>query len=201
VTRPPRRRGARAAVIVVAAGLAGVTLVAAGCGGSSGAKVAQVGTGSGASASGSSSGSGSGDPRAYSACLRRHGLRNFPDPDSEGHLEIPASWGIDLKTGNATSPRASAAAQACRSLLPSLAGRPTAAQEAHALPAMLRFAHCMRSHGVPDFPDPQPSGALELAEKVARPNTPQFKAARQACQRFVPGAPIPTATPGANRTP
>jgi hypothetical protein len=183
------------------AGVVGLSLLATACGHSSGAKVAQTGTTSSTNGSTSPSASGSGDPTAYSACMRRHGLRNFPDPDSEGHLQIPASWGIDPKTGVATSPRAKAAAQACRKLRHTLAGRPTAAQEAAAQQAMLRFAQCMRSHGVPKFPDPQPGGALELAEKVAHLNTPQFKAAQQTCRRLVPGAPISAAARGANPTP
>jgi ABC-type phosphate transport system substrate-binding protein len=85
-------RGPRAAAIVVAgAALAALTLVAAGCGGSSGAKVAQVGTTSTAKGSGSSSGSGSRDPQAFSACMRAHGVANFPDPGADGTIQIPSS--------------------------------------------------------------------------------------------------------------
>jgi hypothetical protein len=40
--------------------------------------------------------------------------------------------------------------------------------------AMLRFAQCMRSHGVVNFPDPQAGGALELAQKAAHANAPRF---------------------------
>jgi hypothetical protein len=58
--RQGRRLAARAAAIVVAgAALAGLKLVAAGCGGSSGAKVAQVGTSGGANGAGSSAVGGS----------------------------------------------------------------------------------------------------------------------------------------------
>ena len=79
--------------------------------------------------------------------------------------------------------------------------RATNPAAANAQQAMLRFAQCMRSHGVVNFPDPQAGGALELAQKVAHANTPRFKAAQHACQKLVPGAPIPTAHPGANATP
>ena len=79
--------------------------------------------------------------------------------------------------------------------------RATNPATANAQQAMLRFAQCMRSHGVVNFPDPQAGGALELAQKVAHANTPRFKAAQHACQKLVPGAPIPTAHPSANATP
>src|SRR4029450_10885055 len=67
----------------------GLSLLAAACGGgSSGAKVAQVGSTSSPNGSGPSSASSSGDPRAYSACMRKHGVGNFPDPDSTGRIKI-----------------------------------------------------------------------------------------------------------------
>jgi hypothetical protein len=93
------------------------------------------------------------------------------------------------------------AARACLRLQPkgarATARQPTAAQQQ----AMLRFARCMRSHGVPNFPDPQPGGALDLAQKVAAPNSPQFKATEHTCRNFVPDAPIPAAPSTRKPTP
>jgi hypothetical protein len=169
----------------------GLSLLAAACGGgSSGAKVAQVGSTSSTNGSGSSSASSSGNPTAYSACMRKHGVPNFPDPGSTGRIRLDprklAESGIDVD-----SPRFKRAARACLRLQPkgarATARQPTAAQQQ----AMLRFARCMRSHGVPNFPDPQPGGALDLAQKVAAPNSPQFKATEHTCRNFVPDAPIP----------
>ena len=58
------------------------------------------------------------------------------------------------------------------------------------------YSRCMRSHGVPKFPDPKPGGALSLGSKAGvDPNTPQFKAAQQTCQKLVPGSPIVSAPP------
>jgi hypothetical protein len=79
-------------------------------------------------------------------CMRAHGVPNFPDPGSDGSLDIGGS-GID--------PQSSAfqrAHQACRRYLPNFPapGTMTAGQRRHALV----FAECMRSHGQPDFPDP-----------------------------------------------
>jgi hypothetical protein len=49
--------------------------------------------------------------------------------------------------------------------------------------AMLKYAACMRSHGVPSFPDPTFSGGrvnLRLSPGIS--SSPQFKSAQQACQ-------------------
>jgi hypothetical protein len=45
---------------------------------------------------------------AFAACIRSHGVRNFPDPDSTGRIPDPATVGI-----NQGSPRFQAANQAC----------------------------------------------------------------------------------------
>jgi hypothetical protein len=170
--RQGRRLGPRAAVTVVAVAL---TLVAAGCGGSSGAKVAQVGTSSGANGSGSSSGSGSRDPQAFSACMRAHGVANFPDPGADGTIQIPST--IDDRL-----PTVRAAYRACRSLAPSsLTGQGDVMHQDQ----LLAFATCMRSHGVPSFPDPQvANGHINMSATAQHfdPNSPIATAAMAACR-------------------
>jgi hypothetical protein len=181
-----RARTVRALALV---GVTGLALAASACGGSSGA-----------TPRGSTSASSSRDPVAWSACMRSHGVPNFPDPGSTGQIRLDprklAESGIDVD-----SPRFKRAARACLRLQPkgarATARQPTAAQQQ----AMLRFARCMRSHGVPNFPDPQPGGALDLAQKVAAPNSPQFKATEHTCRNFVPGAPIPAAPSARQPTP
>jgi hypothetical protein len=189
-SRHPRRAALRALAL---AGVVALSLLTSACGDSSGgAKVAQVDTNTSAKDSDSSNASGSGDPRAYAACMRSHGVSNFPDPDSTGRLKITSGRdsngqpiGVDVN-----SPRFKGAARACQKLLPN-GGRPTAAQQAQEQQAMLQYAQCMRSHGVPKFPDPKPGGALAIGKKVGvDPNSPQFKAAQQTCQKLVPGSPI-----------
>jgi hypothetical protein len=186
----PRRAALRALAL---AGMVGLSLLASACGGSSGgAKVAQVDTNESAKGSGSSNGSGSGDPRAYSACMRSHGVPNFPDPDSNGRIKITSGRdsGGQLIGMDVNSPQFKGAARACQKLLPN-GGRPTAAQRAKEQQAMLQYAQCMRSHGVPKFPDPKPGGALVIGKKAGvDPNSPEFKAAQQTCQQLVPGSPI-----------
>jgi hypothetical protein len=50
----------------------------------------------------------------------------------------------------------------------------------------LRLATCMRAHGVPNFPDPNASGAIPAGS--VNLNSPQVKTALQACQ---PNGPTP----------
>jgi hypothetical protein len=184
-------------------GVVGLSLLAAACGGggSPGAKVAQVGTTNSTKGSGSSSASGSGNPTAYSACMRSHGIGNFPDPDSQGHIKVTSGVGPGgQKTGvDVDAPQFKRAQRACQKLQPN-GGRPSAAQQAQEQQQMLKYAQCMRAHGVPKFPDPKPGGAFSFGTKSGvDPNTPQFKAAQQTCQKVVPGSPIvaaPTAPPG-----
>jgi hypothetical protein len=168
-------------IVVAGATLAGLTLVAGGCGGSSGAKVAHVGTTSGANGPRSSSASDPGDPRAFSACMRSHGVPSFPDPDSSGRIHISST--IDER-----SPTVRAAYRACRSLAPSSLTNGNVPQQAQ--DQLLAFANCMRSHGVPAFPDPQvENGGIKISVKPGQiePNSPVVTAATAACRSKLGG--------------
>lgn len=46
----------------------------------------------------------------------------------------------------------------------------------------------MRSHGVPNFPDPSAGGGIHIsAGSGINPVSPSFKAAQQDCQKLLPG--------------
>jgi hypothetical protein len=52
---------------------------------------------------------------------------------------------------------------------------------------LLAYAQCMRSHGVPNFPDPSGSGAISISSSEGiDPNSPQFQAAQKSCQSLRP---------------
>jgi hypothetical protein len=193
-----RSRLARASLVAVTlAAAAGLGLLASACGGSSGTQVAQApSTNASTNSSAQSSGSGTGNAMAYSACMRKHGVPTFPDPDSSGHIKITSGVdGSGHKTGvDTNSPQFRKAQQACRKLQPK-GGRPSPQQQARERQAMLKFSQCMRSHGVPKFPDPQfdPNGGSKMTiGKDVNPNSPEFKAAQKACQKLVPGSPMST---------
>jgi hypothetical protein len=63
---------------------------------------------------------------------------------------------------------------------------------------LLKLAECMRSHGVPDFPDPRATGGLVIPSNI-NPDAPVFMSARQQCNRVVPGAAGPGAASSESR--
>jgi hypothetical protein len=150
-TRVVRRACPRQAAVVIAATV--LALLAVACGGSNPPRaVGQALPNDSASAS----------AVAYSACMRSHGVPQYPDPNSNG----------DLPKGNAqafgvSNSQYQAAEGACRHLLPNsdmtftlslnqclMSGDCPPAVVQRALEEGLRFARCMRSHGVPNWPDP-----------------------------------------------
>jgi hypothetical protein len=172
------RAAGRAGLLAVA--LACGALVLAACGGSSGPQVAGSGSAPKTAAS-SSPGSGA-NLLEYANCMRSHGLPDFPDPDSSGGFPMPQN--IDPN-----SPQYQAAANACKAYQgPGLNLTPAREEqiETHAL----EFAQCMRSHGVPNYPDPvikfSNGGVSESQDAGPRsgidPNSPTFQAAQKSCQ-------------------
>ena len=180
-----RRRLGRAGPSVAAlALLAGLALLATACSsGSVDPGVASAGSGTDPGHT-SSNGSTKAGPLAFSRCMRSHGVPSFPDPNAKGELQIQANQGSGL------DPRSSqfrSAMQACKSLAPS----PTPAQQHQALETGLKFAQCMRSHGISDFPDPSSQGGIEIHGSVSgsdlNPSSPRFQSAQNACQHYLSG--------------
>ena len=53
---------------------------------------------------------------------------------------------------------------------------------------LLSFARCMRSHGVSNFPDPNPNGSgFNINVAGMNSSSPAFTAAQTACKRLLPG--------------
>jgi hypothetical protein len=76
------------------------------------------------------------------------------------------------------------AENACSYLQPS-GGTQTAAQFAGLLARQLKFAACMRSHGVPGFPDPTSSGqSISYTIPGSVRESPQFATAARDCQKL-----------------
>lgn len=208
--RPVRRAGA------VLTALAACGLLATACGGSPNASVANLGanksgatTTTAASAGGGSApGGGGGAPAggshteiglggitvAFSQCMRTHGEPNFPDPNSQGAVQLN---GVDPR-----SPQFESAQKACAKFSPNRGKPPSPAQQQAALAQALKFSECMRAHGIKDFPDPQTKGGgIRISIRSGsgsdlNPQNPQFQKAQQACQSLLPnklGSGVPRA--------
>jgi hypothetical protein len=58
----------------------------------------------------------------------------------------------------------------------------------------LKFAQCMRAHGVPNFPDPSPNGGgIQIqAGSGVKPFSPAFMSAQSHCRSLLPGGGPPS---------
>jgi hypothetical protein len=119
----------------------------------------------------------------FSACVRSHGVTDFPDP-TIGSNGLP-TWAANPTDPNSStdSPAGRTARRACQQDLPHL-GPQTSAEKAAANSAALKYATCMRSSGVPDFPDPNGRGLIQIknATGTLDANSPQFEKAERACK-------------------
>jgi hypothetical protein len=171
---PPRPRPAPAVYFSVLA------LVAAGCGGSTPPRAT---TTSGAA---STPQNGIAAAYRYSRCMRSHGATGFPDPQVHQNGN---SVSVMQRVPNALahSPAFVAAQKACRGILPAPDNASPAVQAAHErarAQTLLAFARCLRSHGVPNFPDPSAQGQLPLSTVQAAGvdlQAPSLLTAAKAC--------------------
>jgi hypothetical protein len=184
-------------VVVLASG----ALLLAGCGGGSSspgvAHLSNTSGGSSANTGGGSSAPESSASRqqtmvAYAQCMRTHGVPEFPEP-TEGHLLFHGGDHNGHVTGpNPESAQFQAAQKVCGKLLPN-GGAPSPAEQAKMQALALQFSKCMRSHGVPSFPDPKFGGGGKVSLKIGGgpsgidPRSSRFQAAQKACQSILPG--------------
>ena len=151
----------------VALGLAAlIGLISAGCG----SNASSSGTDSSTDAAGNTKSTGTGTTTKLTAqekavkfaeCMRANGVPHFPDPDPKGD----SSFGVDVSKEVFTK-----AVDACNDLKPpgALSAKRTPKQQS----ASLRFAQCVRDHGVKDFPDPVNGEPLIDTYKIPSSNKP-----------------------------
>jgi hypothetical protein len=117
---------------------------------------------------------------AFASCMRAHGEPGYPDPrfsNGADGLQVRISPGA----ANPNTPAFASADHACHHLITS--GGAPSASGGHA--RGVAFAACMRTHGVPDFPDPDHDGAFTLPPGVDQ-QAPAFKRALQGCGTVKP---------------
>ena len=157
-SRPLQGRIVGTALIVVA------FLLLGGCGGgSSPASVAHIGKTAPTTTVPPAGGSGGlpnlqqmyQDALAYAGCMRSHGDPSFPGPElvNTAHEHgITIGQGVDQSSAQYVS-----ANKTCKHLLPNNGNGPTQGQLQRMMAQALKYTDCMRSHGVPNFPDPKES--------------------------------------------
>jgi hypothetical protein len=140
----------------------------------------------------------------YSVCMRSRGVPNFPDPDSNGQLPKPDAHHLGV-----SSSQLQEAQRACQHLLPNSGGATNSNSIQQCMLAddcpqslvqqvrteELRFARCMRSHGVPNWPDPiidsqgRPVFAISISRDGFYPYSSQIWAKGNDCSYLMPGLP------------
>jgi hypothetical protein len=125
---------------------------------------------------------------AYAQCMRSHGITNFPDPtvvDNAHEKGVGFSMPASFDTG---SPQFKSAAKACQKQTGF--GHPSPAMLQALMADGLKFAECMRSHGITNFPDPvQHGNNIQLGPGPGSgtdTNSPRYKAAQKACVYLLP---------------
>ena len=173
-TKAKLRRCQRRRAASLAGSLIAIGLLLSGCGGGS--------TSSGApNAAVASLGRQS---LAFAACMRSRGVPGYPDPQVSGSgngVQVRISPG----TANPDSPAFKAADRACHHLMPDLVS--TSAGSGQNQEQDLKFADCMRSNGVPAFPDADRDGAFTLPSTMNQ-QAPQFERAITACAHTEPSS-------------
>jgi len=120
---------------------------------------------------------------AYAQCMRSHSVPNFPDPvlTPSGH------YGFRTLGINPQSPAFVAATAACKSLLPEWwGGNPPSQLSPAQEHAWLTWAQCIRTNGVPNFPDPTFADGRVAINNGGAASSPQWQAAEQACKSQMP---------------
>lgn len=189
-----RRRILKAVTIPTV--LVGLALGLAACGGGSPNAAGDSGSststttasstgGGGASQSGSSSASKS--AIAFASCVRAHGEPNFPDSavtvdGGRVTFHITSQDGV-----NPNSSQFQVAMNACRKDLPggTSSGGTSSAHQAQ----LLKWVQCLRTHGIPNFPEPNAQGGIIVrggSGSGLDPNSPQFQQAMQDCKSLEP---------------
>jgi hypothetical protein len=200
VVRRPRRAGpptAQTAAAIIATAV--LVLLAAACSGSP----SSAGLGGSSNAGGSTN-----SPSAvgYSHCMRSHGVLSYPDPNSSGALPKVSAQRLGV-----SSSQLQAAQRACQPLYPNTGGSlatslrqceetgecpPAVVQQV--MTQLRKFSQCMRSHGVPNWPDPtidaqgKPSVVLRPWKLGFDPDSNQINTLMDECRQVEhPEVPTP----------
>jgi hypothetical protein len=147
----------RRPALALAAAVA-VAMLAAACGGNAPSSASVSGAAAGAK----------GEPGEaayqFAACMRNHGVNNFPDPKvstSGGGTKVA----IAVNPSISGQPAFKSAQTACQHILPKPAngsGDNNPAQVRARVQAGLAFSQCLRAHGFPHFPDPDARGRFSV---------------------------------------
>ena len=126
---------------------------------------------------------GAGKQYTAAACMRAHGVPNFPDPDSYGGNPVNMAPGSSVITiaGIAFSGPAFEKAEKLCDPLGLGSSRPPITEATKR--KLIAFAECMRAHGLTNWADPTfpPSGGIMQGGGSYNRSDPKVESAARAC--------------------
>jgi hypothetical protein len=196
---PTSRRGGVLAVLLMAVALLAAACVSGSNSGSPG--VARLG--SSVAGSSSPSGSASASGVGFSQCMRSYGVPNFPDPNANGK---PLQ--VDAQQLGVSDSLYLAAESACQHLLPTTGSLQQLTHQCllfgdcpqtlvrQLLTVERTYAQCLRSHGLPNWPDPtiSPKGGRPVFDLTGAgidthvTDSSQFRSKDLGCRRLIGGS-------------
>jgi len=129
---------------------------------------------SGAKAANDSTG---GNVAAFGKCMRDAGFPWWPDPDGSGRIDSSPPAGVVVDEAKLAK-----AQQDCSSKYMNAGQAP--AMSAEDIQKLKGYSKCMRENGLPKFPDPDANGNIDLGKAKIQDNTPEWKKASEACQKY-----------------
>ena len=131
-----------------------------------------------------SKGNAGGSLVEWASCMRRHGDPNQPDPAIDAHgginISIPGIAGTAASLSNAvhngTAPCNEYRAAASAALRAGATDLTPPNQT-----ALVSYSQCMRTNGIPNYPDPGTGNTLNLQAAGIDPNSPFFVRANNVC--------------------
>ena len=144
------------------------------------------------SSSGSPSTTASNSPAAaafkYASCMRNHGVAGYPDPQVTTNPDGSVATAIAGPANASAAPAFRTAQKACSGIL---LAQSSSGPSGPSRQEFLAFAHCLHTHGISDFPDPNTQGQITgqmIDASGVDLKAPSFLAAADACVGVTHGA-------------
>jgi hypothetical protein len=121
--------------------------------------------------------------------MRKHGLAGYPDPQVTMNSDGSVATAVAGLANASAAPAFRSAQKACNGIL--LAPSTSNETSGPSRQEFLAFAHCLHTHGIPDFPDPNPQGQITgqmIDGSGVDLKAPSFMTAADACVGVTHGA-------------
>jgi hypothetical protein len=119
--------------------------------------------------------------------MRKHGVAGYPDPQVTTNPDGSVATAIAGPANASEAPAFRTAQKACSGILLAQSN----GQGGPSRQEFLAFAHCLHTHGVPDFPDPDTQGEITgqmVDASGVDLKAPSFTTAADACVGVTHGA-------------